>query len=206
MNNSNIRKISKDGTILYGTYSLPLDNPRGLRGLAYNKSDNLLYVSSYGGDILRITDLENGKVETVYAGLMQNKEASFALSEDGTKLFDFYKGKLKVYNFKTGALAYTLSGLNYGKQPNSDNDYDNAYQGAAAVAVDASYIYTCNFYDYPAKLYVYDHEGIIQHQMELEYGYNGMSLSVIDGYLFVAEDDVSSPSIWYKYNIRNPIK
>ncbi len=199
-----IKKISKDGSSIYGSYPpIPSVQPRGL---AYNKADKLLYVSSYGGDILRITDLENGKVETVYAGLMQNKEASFALSEDGTKLFDFYKGTLKVYNFKTGELVNRFLGLYYGEHPYSDDDHDDAYAGAAAVAVDASYIYTWNSWDYPAKLYVYDHLGRFQHQMELEYGNQGISLSVIDGYLFVAEDDSSSPSLWFKYNIRNPLK
>lgn len=200
MNHSTIRKMSKDGTISYGKYYLPLGNPRGL---AYNKSDGLLYVSSYGGDILRITDLENGQIETVYSGLMQNSEASFALSEDGTKLFDFYKGTLKVYDFKTGELAYTHNGLNYGEYPHDDDDYQDAYYGAAAVAVDASYIYTWNSWD--NEVYVYNHLGEFQHQMELESGVNGMSLSVIDGYLFVAYDDIYDPGTWYKYNIRNPL-
>ncbi len=203
MNQSGIRKISRDGTILYKNYSLPLIRARGL---AYNKSDNLFYVSSYGGDIIRITDLENGQIETVYSGLMQNDEASFALSEDGTRLFDFYKGTLKVYDFKTGELAYTLSGMNYGEDPSYDNDYNDAYYGAASVAVDASYIYTWNSWDHPAKVYVYNHLGEFQQQMELESGINGMSLSVIDGYLFVAYDDIYDPGTWYKYNIRNPLQ
>jgi len=202
MNHNTIRKKSKDWTISYGSYSLPLGNPRGL---AYNKSDGLLYVSSYDGDILRITDLENGRVETVYSGLMQNSEASFALSEDGTKLFDFYKGTLKVYDFINGELAYTLNGLNYGEYPYEDYDYTDAYYGAAAVAVDASYIYTWNSWDIPSKVYVYNHLGDFQRQMELESGVNGMSLSVIDGYLFVADDDTYDPGTWYKYNIRNPL-
>jgi len=201
MNHSTIRKMSKDGTINYGKYSLPLGNPRGL---AYNKSDGMLYVSSYGGDILRITDLENGQVETVYSGLMQNSEASFALSEDGTKLFDFYKGTLKVYNFKTGELAYTLHGLKYGEYPYNSDEYSDAYYGAASVAVDASYIYTWD--SWKNEVYVYNHLGEFIRQMELESGINGMSLSVFDGYLFVAYDDIYDPGTWYKYNIRNPLQ
>jgi len=42
--------------------------------------------------------------------------------------------------------------------------------------------------------------------MELETGENGISLSVIDGYLFIAWDDTYDPGSWWKYNIRNPIE
>jgi hypothetical protein len=202
MDQSGIRKLSKDGSILYETYSLPLILARGL---AYNKSDNRLYVSAQGGDIIRISDLENSQIETVYQGIMQNDEASFALSEDGTKLFDFYKGTLNVHDFETGELAYTLNGLKYGEYPSYDDDYQDAYYGAASVAVDASYIYTWDSWNNPNKVYVYNHLGVFQREMELESGRNGMSLSVFDGYLFVAFDDIYDPGTWYKYNIRNPI-
>lgn len=202
MQHGTIRKISKDGNILYGTYPVSLGDPRGL---VYNKADSCLYVSSYGGDIKKITDLENGEIETIYSGLMQSPEASFALSEDGTKLFDFYEGTLKVYDFATGDLAYTLTGLKSGKDTFYDDEYMNAYFGAAAVAVDASYIYTWDSDARPAILYVYNHLGELQYEMELDSGKNGMSLSVIDGYLFVADDDTYDPGTWWKYNIRNPV-
>ena len=202
MNSSTIKKISQDGTIGYGSYQMILDGPTGL---AYNKSDGLLYVSNRDGDILRITDLENGQVETVYNNIMQSDWSSFALSEDGTKMFDFYKGTLNVYDFKSGDLAYSLYGLNYGEDPSYEDEYQDAYYGAASVAVDASYIYTWNCWDFPAKVFVYDHTGEFKRQMELEYGGNGLSLSVFDGYLFVAFDDTYDPGTWYKYNIRNPV-
>ena len=205
MDQSGIRKLSLDGSpqILHATYSLPLIRARGL---AYNKSDGKLYVSALGGDIIRITDLENGQIETVYQNIMQNKEASFALSEDGSKMYDFYKGTLKVYDFLTGELAYTLNGLKYGDYLYHDDEYSDAYAGAASVAVDASYIYTCNSYFRPCKVYVYNHLGEFQREMELETGENGISLSVIDGYIFIAWDDTYDPGSWWKYNIRNPIE
>ena len=201
---STIRKISRDGSTIHGRYpmSTSLNRPTGI---AYNKSDGLLYVSNHEGDIIRITDLENGQWETVYHDIMQSDWASFALSEDGSKMFDFYNGTVKVYDFRNGDLLNTLNDLWYGTHPYYDDAESISSYGATAIAVDASFIYTWDCSLNPGEVYVYDHNGDYMTVLEVGSGYNGLSLSVIDGYLFVSYDPTYDPGTWYKYNIRNPI-
>jgi hypothetical protein len=178
------------------TYLMPLIEGRGL---SYNKSDGFFYASVKGGHIIRITNMEEGKIDTIYYNLMQYPGASFALSEDGKRLFDFYDGTLEIYDFQTGALLETLNGLSFG------GFSDEFYSGIAAVAVDYSYIYTWNPDD--GTVYVYNHKGVFQRSLKFGYGgYVGLSLSVIDGYLFAAQDPNYDPGRWDVFNFRNPIK
>lgn len=53
--------------------------------------------------------------------------------------------------------------------------------------------------------YVYNHNGIFQRTLEIDRGDVGISLSVFDGYLFVADDPTYDPGFWWRYNIRNPV-
>ncbi len=185
-----INKYDNDN-IRLGSYRF--DNLKG-RGLEYNKSDGYLYASVQGGHILRFTDLENEKHDTVYRSIMQSEDGSFALSKDGEKMYDFYNGTLKVYDFKTGELWETITGLSCGS---------DVFGGAAAVTVDYSYIYTWNAYS--NTVYVYNHKGVFQRTLEEIYGVGG-SLTVMDGYLYTADDPWYDPGYWNVYNIGNPIE
>lgn len=185
-----INKYDKDN-IRWGSYRF--DNLNG-RGLEYNKSDGYLYASVEGGHILRFTDLENGKLDTVYRSIMQNEDGSFALSDDGEKMYDFYNGSLKIYDFKTGELWETITGLSCGS---------DVYFGASAVTVDYSYIYTWDAAN--NIVYVYNHRGVFQRTLEEIYGLGG-SLTVMDGYLYTANDPWYDPGYWDVYNIRNPVE
>lgn len=150
-----------------------------------------IYASGYGGDIIKVTDLSSGSFEIVFAGIMQNSQASFAISDDGTKFFDFYEGTLKVRDFSTGNILYEVTGLSYG---------EGNYGGYAAVAVDPDYIYT---WDATIKtVYVYDHAGQFIQNLLLDFGDNGHSLAFFDGYLFVSVDGDYNIGTWYGYNIR----
>lgn len=168
------------------------------RGLSYNKSDGYLYASVFGGDIVKITDLENGTFTKIYDGIMQHEDASFALSDDGEKLYDFYNGTLKIYDFVNGELMKTITGLSCGDEP---------YYGAAAVAVDVTYIYTWDMDN--QTVYVYNHDGVFQRTLTSPSGYfgrNGMSLSAIDGLLLFAGNPRYDPGYWYVFNIRRPVE
>jgi hypothetical protein len=124
-----INKFTLEGTLV-ATFPILIDG----RGLSYNKSDGYLYASSYLGNIYKITDLQNGSFETVFDYIMQNEQASFAISDDGTKFYDFYNGTLKIHDFATGTVLQEISGLSYG---------EGNFGGNAAVAVDPDYIYNC---------------------------------------------------------------
>ena len=181
-----INKFTLSGTLVQ-TYPIQIDG----RGLTYNYADGFLYASLYGGDVVKITSLENGTFEVVHSAIMQNAQASFDLSPDGTKLYDFYDGTLEIHNFQTGALETTITGLSHG----SGN-----YGGNAAVAVDGEYIYT---WDAATKtVYVYTNTGSLVRTMTLSDGDNGHSLSYVDGYLFVSKDGNYDIGTWYGYNIR----
>ena len=184
--NGQINKFTLSGTLVQ-TYPIQIDG----RGLTYNYADGFLYASLYGGDIVKITSLESGTWDVVHSGIMQNSQASFDISPDGTKFYDFYNGTLEVHNLQTGALETTLTGISSG----SGN-----YGGDAAVAVDGEYIYT---WDSSIKtVYVYSNAGTLVRTMVLSDGDNGHSLSYFDGYLFVSKDGDYGVGTWYGYNIR----
>jgi len=176
------------------SYNMPLIEGRGL---SYNQSDGKLYASINGGHIIRITDLDNGIIDTIYRGIMQYPGASFALSEDGNWMYDFYNGTLKIYDFVSGSHIRTLDNLSFG----GDEEY---YGGIGAIAVDYNYLYTWD--PWSGTIYVYNHDGIFQRTLNIDRGSVGMSLSVIDGYLFLADDPFYDPGFWLVYNIRNPVK
>jgi len=164
------------------------------RGLSYNKADGFLYASIFPGDVVKITDIENGTFEMLYQNKLQNSQASFALSEDGTKFYDFYLGTLKVWDLATGTLIETINGLSNGA---------GNFGGNACVAVDPDYIYT---WDSNIKtVFVYDHSGVYQQSIILSDGDNGHSLSFVDGILFVSRDGNYGIGTWYGYNIRNAV-
>lgn len=181
-----INKYTLSGNFVQ-SYPIQIDG----RGLSYNKTDGFLYASLYTGDVVKITSLENGTYEMLYEDFMQNDQASFALSPDGTMLYDFFQGTLKVHNFQTGAVVDSITGLSYG----SGN-----YGGEAAVAVDGEYIYTWN--SGTRTVYVYTNSGSFVRELVLSDGDNGQSLSFVDGYIFVSKDGNYGVGTWYGYNIR----
>ncbi|MEO8147628.1 MAG: hypothetical protein ABI723_08330, partial [Bacteroidia bacterium] len=101
-----INKFDLTG-VLIQTYPIQIDG----RGLSYNKADGFLYASLYARDIVRIDNLAAGTFTTIFTPGMQNDQASFAISNDGTKYFDFYAGTLLIHDFFTGAVINTITGL-----------------------------------------------------------------------------------------------
>jgi hypothetical protein len=123
---------------------------------------------------------------------MQNDQASFAISPDGSKFFDFYAGILKIHDFNTGAVIKTITGLSYGA---------GNFGGDAAVAVDRSHIYT---WDATIRnVYVYDRSGNFIQSLVLKKGNNGMSLSIANGLLFVSKDGGYDTGKWYGYCVKS---
>ncbi|MEI6124315.1 MAG: gliding motility-associated C-terminal domain-containing protein [Bacteroidota bacterium] len=182
-----VNKFSLTGTLIQ-TYLIGIDG----RGLSYNPADGFLYVSTYLGDIVKITNLAAGTFTTLFTTSMQNDQASFALSPDGTKYYDFYLGTLRIHSLATGAVISTLTGLNYGA--------GGASMGDAAVAVDANnLIYTWNAGT--QTVYVYNQSGVLTQTIVLNSGNYGFSLSITNCYLFVSVDGSYSTGTWYGYNL-----
>jgi DNA-binding beta-propeller fold protein YncE len=171
---------------LVQTYPIAIDG----RGLSYNAADGKLYVSTFGGNIARIDDLAAGTFTVLYTGIMQNGQASFAFSPDGTLFYDFYAGTLYVRSFATGAIVDTLTGLLSGT---------GNYGGEAAVAADTGFVYTWNA---AAKtVYRYDFNGVLAQTFTLQDGDNGHSLSMANGLLFVSKDGNYNIGTWYGYDL-----
>lgn len=170
--------------VLIQTYPIQIDG----RGLSYNKADGFLYASLYARDIVRIDNLASGTFTTIFAAGMQNDQASFAISNDGTKYFDFYTGTLLIHDFFTGAVINTISGLNFGP---------GNFGGEEAVAVDSLYIFT---WDATIKtVSKYDMSGNLMQTLLLDSGENGHSISRAGNYLFVAHDGNYATGTWYGY-------
>jgi VWFA-related protein len=181
-----INKYSLAGTFV-ASYSINLD----MRSIMYNRADGFFYVSTYERNFYKITDIPTGSFQLIYTALFDYEQASPALSWDGNYIFSFYAGTLKKYNFSNGTLLQTLTGLQSGT---------GNYGGDGAVAVDPDYIYT---WDASTRtVYVYDMLGNLVRTMVLSNGNNGISLSFINGYLFVSDDGNYSIGTWYGFNIR----
>jgi hypothetical protein len=174
------------------SYPISLD----MRGLMYNKSDGHLYASGFEANIsernmYRIDDLETGAFVKVHSNLYDYNQASVAMSDDGMYLYAFNKGTLKQYKFSDGSLVGTVNSLSYGT---------SNYGGDGAVAIDPDYIYT---WDATTRtVYIYTHTGTFVDILTLTHGDNGMSLSFVNGYLFVSLDGNYGIGTWYGYNIR----
>lgn len=184
-----VNKFDLNGVLLQ-SYPIAIDG----RGLSYNKMDGHLYVSGYGGDIIRIDDLSAGTFTIVFPTIMQNAQGSFDISTDGSLFYDFYQGNLIIRDFNTGAVMNTINGLSYGP---------SNYGGEASVAVDSSHIYTWNATT--RTVYAYDMSGTFIQSLELDSGDNGHSLSIAQGYLFVSKDGNYSIGTWYGYDIGGAI-
>lgn len=188
-----IKKYSLDGNFV-ANYDIEIDG----RGLSYNESDGYLYASLFQGHIVRIDNLSAGLWTTIYPDKMQGlvnwEQASFAISPDGQKMYDFYEGNLIIWDFQTGTMLETMSGFSYGL---------GNYGGDNCVAVDNDYIYTWNSSN--KTVYVYDLSGNFVRELVLPHGNNGHSLSVFNGYLFVSKDGNYGTGTWYGYNIRRPV-
>lgn len=180
-----INKFTFAGTLIQ-TYPIQIDG----RGLSYNSSDGFLYASTYTGNIVKIIDLSAGTFSVIFSGIMQNGQASFAISTDGTRFYDFYQGTLEIHDFSTGAVVNTITGLSYG----SGN-----FGGEAAVAVDSAHIYTWNASI--KTVYSYDQTGTFIQTTVLDSGDNGISISVANNYLFVAKDGNYAMGTWYGYHL-----
>lgn len=180
-----INKFDLTGTLLQ-TYPILIDG----RGLSYNKADGFLYASLYMGDIVRIDDLATGTFTMLFPAAMQNGQASFAISDDGTKFYDFSAGTLRIHDFNSGVVINTIFGLLSGA---------GNYGGEAAVAVDSTYIYTWN--SAIKTVYVYDTAGTFQQSFTISDGDNGHALSFADNKLFVSRDGNYNIGTWYGYDI-----
>ena len=182
-----VNKFTLTGTLVQ-TYPIQIDG----RGLSWNPTDGLLYVSTYMGDIVKITNLAAATFTTVFPGIMSSGQSSFGMSTDGSKFYDFYAGTLKIRSMATGAVITTLTGLNYG--------VGSPQSGDGAVAVDASnLIYTWNANT--KTVYVYNQLGVLTTTMLLQSGSYGFSLSIANCYLFVSDDGNYSTGTWFGYNI-----
>lgn len=193
ISNGMINKYTMTGSFV-ANYPILIDG----RGLSFNEKDSFLYASLHLGHVVKINDLSIGNWSMLYPNKLQGpnnwEQASFALSPDGAKMYDFYAGNLKIWNFETGVLIKTITGLSYG---------NGNYGGNNCVAVDDDYIYTWNAST--RTVYVYDLDGNFVRTLSLSHGNNGHSLSVFDGYLFVSKDGNYCTGTWYGYNIRRPI-
>jgi hypothetical protein len=161
------------------------------RSIMYNKADGYLYVGGWNGDLFRMT-YKDGNAEVVYSKLFDYSDASPAMSEDGNYLYGFYAGTLKKYSIADGRVVDSLTGLRCG----SGN-----FGGDGAVAVDQDYIYT---WDAATKtVFVYTLKGVSVRSFSLHAGDNGMSLSFVNGRLFVSRDGDYGTGTWYGYDIRS---
>jgi len=186
--NGMINKFDLAGNFVQ-TFPIQIDG----RGLSYNFPDGNFYASLYGGDIVRINSLAAGTFTTIYTGIMQDAQASFSMSPDGTKFYNFFGGTLYVHDFATGAILDTITGLQFGA---------GNYGGNACVAVDTNFIYTWN--STIKTVYIYDQSGNQVNTMVLDSGDNGHSLSIANGKLFVSKDANYAIGTWYGYDLYPP--
>ncbi|MFI5252656.1 MAG: hypothetical protein ACHQQQ_09535 [Bacteroidota bacterium] len=161
------------------------------RSIMYNKADGCLYVGGWNGNLYRMA-YKDRSAELVHGNLFDYSEASPAMSEDGNYIYGFYAGTLKKYSIADGSVVETLTGLRCGT---------GNFGGDGAVAVDKDYIFT---WDAATQtVFVYTLQGVSVRSFKLGAGDNGMSLSFVNGRLFVSRDGNYGMGTWYGYDIRS---
>jgi Secretion system C-terminal sorting domain len=163
------------------------------RGIVFNPVDELLYISSYQGNIFRIDDpYTNEAITMVGSGIMQNGQASLGMSWDGNLLYDFSQGTVEVHDFWTFDLLDTFSGLNYGA---------GNFGGECAIVADTDYLYTMD--SNSNTLYVYTLNGVSVGSYILPEGDNGMSPSMANYMIFYCNDSNYGIGTWFGYSLRD---
>jgi len=164
-----------------------------MRGIVYNHNDGYFYVSTYNASsVYKILNVATGTFELLHSNILMNSQSSIGISWDGLRFYDHYNGTVNVRDFYSGALIETLYGFSYGP---------GNFGGNSTITADPDYLYTWNA-DI-RMLYVYDMNGTFVISYTLPNGDCGMSLSFIDGNIFVANDGNYSIGTWFGYNIRD---
>lgn len=189
--------VAKDGKIskfklngeFVGSYPINQD----MRSIMYCKKDKGLYINIKGKDIYKIVDIGAGTVQLLHSGMYENEQTTLAIDPQGKYFYGMDNGDLSVYSFKNAKLVKKLSGLKCGSK---------GMKGSTAVAVDNKYIYT---WDADIKtVFVYGKDGAFKKSFVLKSGNIGHSLSVANGFIFVAKSEMGKPATWYGYKL--PVK
>lgn len=187
-NSSGLLNYYDENGTFAGTSNVAIDG----RGIVFNPVDELLYISSYQGNIYRIDDPFTGATTMVGSGVMQNGQASLGMSWDGNLLYDYSEGVLEVHDFWTYDLVDVISGINSGT---------GNYGGGCAIIVDTDYFYTID--TTVNELYVYTLGGTYVDTYVLPYGDNGMSLSMANYMVFYSTDSDYDIGTWHGYSLRD---
>ena len=164
-----------------------------MRGIVYNRSDGYFYLSTYTNTaIYKILSVSAGTYQLVFANILMNNQGSIGISWDGQYFFDHYNGTVHKINAQTGTIVQTLTGFSYGT---------GNYGGNCAITADPDYLYTWNAVT--RQLYIYTMNGTPVQTYTLPNGDNGMSLSFIDGNIFVSNDANYGIGTWFGFNIRD---
>jgi|GEM_PF-941361 len=163
------------------------------RGIVYNRANNHFYVSTYNNTaVYKILDINAGTYELLFSNILQNNQGSIGISFNGQEFYDQYNGTVNVRSLQTGALLQTMTGFSYGA---------GNWGGNSTITADPDYLYT---WDCTAhRVFVYNLNGTPVSSFQIANGDNGMSLSFIDGMMFVALDANYGTGTWYGYRIRN---
>lgn len=175
---------------LTGNYITSYDIDLDMRSLMFNGKDKSFYVCTYERNIYKITDMEKGSYALVLSELYENEQAGLAMSPNGKLLYYFNDGTLLIYNFPSGKLSKTITGLDKGSEVSTGN---------SVVAVDDKYIYTWNS-DYK-MVFIYDLKGKKIKSVNISKGDYGFSLSCANGLIFVSTDGDYDVGTWYGYDV-----
>jgi len=181
-NDGEINKYNIKGEFVK-KYTMPLD----MRSIFFNPQDGDLYVCALDKGIYHIKNLESRVYEKKFSGLYDEEQAVLAASADGNYIYYFNSGSLKKFDFNSGNLLQTYSGLKFGAS------------SALTVAVDYQYIYT--FDSDNRTVYVYDLDANYVKTLKLPDGDFSFSLSTAIDLLFVAKDGNYATGTWYGYKV-----
>ena len=165
-----------------------------MRGIVYNRSDGYFYVSTYNNSaVYKILSVSAGTFQILHSNILMNSQSSIGISWDGNYFFDHYNGTVNKHNFWTGAVVQTFTGFSYGA---------GNFGGNSTVTADPDYLYTWNAVT--RQLFIYSiTTGAPVEQYTLSNGDCGMSLSFIDGKIFVSNDGNYNIGTWFGFSIRD---
>ncbi|PLX06597.1 MAG: hypothetical protein C0596_14840 [Marinilabiliales bacterium] len=181
-----INKFSLKGELI-DTYSFNLD----MRTIVYRKKDKSFYVSTYEGNIYKITELEYGKYEMFHEGIYSDGQSCLGIDTKGEKLYEHSYGTIYVYDFETGELLKSFDVFRYAKE---------MITGSNSIAVTKKSIILFN--GNAQYIYKYDLDGNFIEEIKISEGTYGPSVSFAKKYVFVSDDGDYETGTWYGYKIK----
>ncbi len=182
-----LNEYDREGNFIR-SYDLLLDG----RAIFYNPIDHTLYLKDYGSDLYRIM-LKKEDYDYKLLESFEEYNSSPAISPDGSKIYEFIEGTVRVLDFYTGEILDRFF----------IEDYYDSHGYNMSIAASEKYLF---IWGDEKKVLVYDLNGRNVGDISLPRLGFGFSLSYCNDMLWIAEDadagEDGGYGYWFGYKLK----